>query len=146
MRPPPAGAELPPGAHSLAQDDGYVQSGFRVASDRNARVAGRRVEACLSAEAPAPEGAAPLLANRRGRLDALLLVHRERDFRAARVLAPVLPPGDHEPLQLLPLLRRELGLGLLVRADGGKPAVRAKSLDLPHLGFHPAHVHRIALA
>src|SRR3989442_9707748 len=63
MRPPPAGAELPPGAHSLAQDDGYVQSGFRVASDRNARVAGRRVGG-LSAEAPAPEGAAPLLANR----------------------------------------------------------------------------------
>src|SRR2546429_1765147 len=81
-----------------------------------------------------------------GRLDALLLVHRERDFRAARVLAPVLPPGGHEPLQLFPLLRRELGLGLLVRADVGKPAVRAKPLDLPHLGFHPSHVHRIALA
>src|SRR5437867_7732840 len=81
-----------------------------------------------------------------GRLDALLLVHRERDFRAARVLAPVLPSGGHEPLQLFPLLRRELGLGLLVRADVGKPAVRAKPLDLPHLGFHPSHVHRIALA
>src|SRR5882724_6146480 len=79
------------------------------------------------------------------RLDGLLPIHGERNIRAPRVLALVLPPGGREPLQLLPLLRRELGLGLLVHADGGKSAVCAEPLDLPYLRLHLAHVHRIAL-
>src|SRR5215470_17653655 len=103
--------------------------------------AGRRARA-VAAEALAPKGAAPLLAARRERL---LPFHRERSLGTTCVPVLVLPPGRRQRLQLLPLLRRELGLGLLVRADGGEPAVRAKPLDLPHLGLDLAHIHRIAL-